>query len=243
MSLQTDEKNLINEYIPTLKRYFKNNNNYKYFKNPFIEKFIFKFVLINNDEQLIEKIIDKINENIISTEDISFAFNYYYNFSKNEKFKIQKFLYNSDENELILFKLKTNIILFIIKYFQYYYIINELLFEDDDEELFYSIYIYSKNNDNEIKNYSKKYFRMKIFFYLIDDISKIYKKNLDILIKNEIISESDSFKNFTKNIFYDWHIFYKESLENDSFISIDKKYEIKQHLFYKMVCSHNLCNS
>jgi len=243
MSLHIDEKNLINEYIPTLKRYFKNNINYKYFKNPFIEKFIFKFVFINNDEQLIEKIIDKINENIISTEDISFAFNYYYNFSKNEKFKIQKFLYNSDENELILFKLKTNIILFLIKYFQYYYIINELLFENDEEELFYSIYVYSKNNDNEIKNYSKKYFRMKIFFYLIDDISKIYKKNLDILIKNEIISESDSFKNFIKNIFYDWHIFYKESLENDSFISIDKKYEIKQHLFYKMVCSHNLCNS
>ena len=241
MNLSNNEKELINNYIPTLKRYFKNNNNFKYFKNPFIENFIFKFVLINNDEALIEKIIDKINDNIISTEDVSFSLNYYYNFSKNEKMKIQTFLYNNDENEMILFKLKTNILLFLIKYFQYYYIINELLFEDDEQELFYAIYIFSKNNENDIKNYSKKYFKMKIFFSLIDDLSKIYKKNLDILAKNDIISNSDSFKFFVKNIFFDWHIFYKEALENDSFIDIDKKYEIKPNLFYKFVCSHNIC--
>lgn len=241
MSLSSNEKELLYNYIPTLKRYFKKNSNYKYFKNPFIENFIFKFVLINNDETLIEKIIDKINENIISTEDISFSLNYYYNFSKNEKFKIQNFLYKSDENEMVLFKLKTNIILFIIKYYQYYYFINELLFDDEEKELFYSIYIFSKNSEKDIKNYSKKYFKMKLFFYLIEDLSKIYKKNLDILIKNEIISKCDSFKFFVKNIFYDWHIFYKESLENDSFIEIENKYEIKPNLFYKIVCSHNLC--
>jgi len=241
MNLSNSEKELINNYIPTLKRYFKKNSNFKYFKNPFIENFIFKFVLMNNDETLIEKIIDKINENIISTEDISFSLNYYYNFSKNEKMKIQYFLYNNEENEMILFKLKTNIILFLIKYYQYYYIINELLFEDDEQELFYAIYIFSKNNENDIKNYSKKYFKMKLFFNLIDDLMKIYKKNLDILVKNEIISKSDSFKFFVKNIFFDWHIFYKESLENDSFIEIDKQYQIKPNLFYKIVCSHNLC--
>ena len=241
MNLSSSEKELINNYIPTLKRYFKKNSNFKYFKNPFIENFIFKFVLMNNDETLIEKIIDKINENIISTEDISFSLNYYYNFSKNEKMKIQYFLYNNEENEMILFKLKTNIILLLIKYYQYYYIINELLFEDDEEELFYAIYIFSKNNENDIKNYSKKYFKMKLFFHFIDDLMKIYKKNLDILVKNEIISKSDSFKFFVKNIFFDWHIFYKESLENDSFIDIDKKYQIKPNLFYKIVCSHNLC--
>lgn len=241
MNLSSSEKELINNYIPTLKRYFKKNSNFKYFKNPFIENFIFKFVLMNNDEVLIEKIIDKINDNVISTEDISFSLNYYYNFSKNEKMKIQYFLYNNEENEMILFKLKTNIILLLIKYYQYYYIINELLFEDDEEELFYAIYIFSKNNENDIKNYSKKYFKMKLFFHLIDDLLKIYKKNLDILVKNEIISKSDSFKFFVKNIFFDWHIFYKESLENDSFIDIDKKYQIKPNLFYKIVCSHNLC--
>jgi hypothetical protein len=241
MNLSNNEKELINNYIPTLKRYFKKKNNFKYFKNPFIENFIFKFVLINNDEALIEKIIDKINDNIISTEDVSFSLNYYYNFSKNEKMKIQTFLYNNDENEMILFKLKTNIILFLIKYFQYYYIINELLFEDDEQELFYAIYIFSKNNENDIKNYSKKYFKMKIFFSLIDDLSKIYKKNLDILAKNDIVSNSGSFKFFVKNIFFDWHIFYKEALENDNFIHIDKKYEIKPNLFYKFVCSHNIC--
>jgi len=210
MNLHKEEIELINNYIPTLQRYFKDNNNYKYFKSPFVEKFILKFVLLNSDDQIISKIIDKINDNIISNEDIFFSF-------------------------------KTNIILFLIKYYQYFYIINELLYDDNEEELFYCIYIYSKNDENIILNYSKKYFKMKIFFYLIDDLFKIFKKNIDILIKNEILSDENIFKLFIKNIFFNWHIFYKKTLEDESFVNIEKKYEIKKNLLYKMVCSHNLC--
>ncbi len=241
MNLHKEEIELINNYIPTLKRYFKDNNSYKYFKSPFIEKFVLKFVLLNSDEQMISKIIDKINDNIISNEDIFFSFNYYYNFDKNIKLKIQTFLYNSEENDTIIIKFKTNIILFLIKYYQYFYIINELLYDDNEEELFYCIYIYSKNDENMMLNYSKKYFKMKIFFYLIDDLFKIFKKNIDILIKNEILSDENIFKLFIKNIFFNWHIFYKKTLEDESFVNIEKKYEIKKNLLYKMVCSHNLC--
>ena len=243
MDLHKEEIQLINNYIPTLKRFFKkkNNNSYKYLKIPFIENFIFKFVLLNSDEAIIGKIVDKINGNIISIEDIFFSYNYYYTFDKNSKSNIQRFLYDSDDNDTIIIKFKINIILFLIKYYQYFYIINELLFDDNDEELFYSIYIYSKNDQNIIKEYSKKYFKMKIFFYLIDDLFKIYKKNVEILIKNDVISEINIFKLFIKNIFFNWHIFYKKSLENESFTNIEKKYEIKKNLLYKMVCSHNLC--
>ena len=241
MNLHKEEIELINNYIPTLQRYFKDNNNYKYFKSPFVEKFVLKFVLLNSDDQIISKIIDKINDNIISNEDIVFSFNYYYNFDKNIKLKIQTFLYNSEDNDTIIIKFKTNIILFLIKYYQYFYIINELLYDDNEEELFYCIYIYSKNDENIILNYSKKYFKMKIFFYLIDDLFKIFKKNIDILIKNEILSDENIFKLFIKNIFFNWHIFYKKTLEDESFVNIEKKYEIKKNLLYKMVCSHNLC--
>ena len=150
-------------------------------------------------------------------------------------------MYNSEDNDTIIIKFKTNIILFLIKYYQYFYIINELLYDDNEEELFYCIYIYSKNDENIILNYSKKYFKMKIFFYLIDDLFKIFKKNIDILIKNEILSDENIFKLFIKNIFFNWHIFYKKTLEDESFVNIEKKYEIKKNLLYKMVCSHNLC--
>ena len=241
MNLLTEEKNLLTNYIPTLKRYFLNNNEFKYFKNPFIEKFIFKLVLIHNDEDLISKIIDKINDDIITNEDIFFSFNYYCDFSKKEKFQIQKFLNDFEENEMILVKFKTNIILFLIKYYQYFYVINELLYDNNEEELFYAIYLFSKNNENDIKNYSKKYFKMKIFFYLMDDLLKIYKKNIEILTKNDIIHDLNSFKIFVKNIFFNWHLHYKSSLENDSFENIQNKFKIKENIFYKIVCSHNLC--
>ena len=64
MNLHKEEIELINNYIPTLQRYFKDNNNYKYFKSPFVEKFVLKFVLLNSDDQIISKIIDKINDKL-----------------------------------------------------------------------------------------------------------------------------------------------------------------------------------
>ena len=193
MELNNSEKELLNNYIPTLKRHFKKNINYNFFKSPFFEKFVLKLSLINNDTELISIIIDKINNNIISNEDIYFSINYYYNFPKNNKSSIQKFIFNS--NDAIHIKFKTNVILLNVKYFQYYYFLNELLFNENNlnnninNELFYAIYLFLKNNDAEysnesigtinIKQYCKKYFNMKIFFYLIDDLFRIYKKNID----------------------------------------------------------------
>ena len=243
MDLDIKEIELIINYIPTLKRFLKNNISFKFFKTPFIENFIFKLTLIYNDEVLIGKIVDKINNDIISNEDIIFSFNYYYELQKNDKLNFNKFLYNSD-NQIVNLKLKTNIILFIIKYFQYYYIINELLYDDntDNDELFYAIYIFSKNEKSNTNKYIKKYMKMNIFFYLIDDLFKIYKKNLDILSKNEILTNINPFKSFLKNIFFNWHSYYKNSLENDSFINIEKKFEIKENFLIKFMCNHNVCS-
>ena len=248
MDLNKQEKELINNYIPTLKRFDKEKISYKYFKIPFKEFYILKLATLNDDSKLIGKIINKINNNIISDEDIYFSVNYYYNFDSNKKSNIQKFIFKNDENDMILLKFKTNLILFTVKYYQYYFIVNELLFDDNNEndssELFFSIYLFLKNIDNNQDNilkYTKKYFNMKLFFYIIDDMYKIYKKNLDILYKNDLIDKNNSIIYFLNNIFVNWNLIYKKSINTNTFTNIQKKYEIKDSVITKLICSNNLC--
>ena len=276
MELNNSEKELLNNYIPTLKRHFKKNENYNFFKPPFFEKFVLKLSLINTDTELISDIIDKINNNIISNEDIYFSINYYYNFPKNIKSSIQKFIFHS--NDAIHIKFKANVVLLNVKYFQYYYFLNELLFNENNSnsqndknnsnsqndknnsnndinhELFYTIYLFLKNNDSEysdeststsntinIKQYCRKYFNMKIFFYLMDDIFRIYKKNVDLLIKNEVIEDMNIHLLFTNNIFSKWSLIYKKMIENDHFGEIEKNYKLKSKSLRHFICSKNIC--
>ena len=256
MDLNDEEKKIIFNYIPTLKRHFKKNIVYPFFKPPFFEKFVFKLSIINSDSELIGLIVDKINNNIISSEDIYFSVNYYSNFSKQTKSNIQNFIFNN--NDIINIKFKTNIIFFYLKYYQYYYFINELLFNssnsDINHELFYSIYLFLKNNESyeinyksnqnfsiNIKQYSKKYFNMKIFFYLIDDLFKIYKRSLDLLIKNEIIEELNINLLFTNIIFGKWSIYYKKKIEENNFDDIEKIYKLKNKSIMNFICSENIC--
>lgn len=253
MDLNNEEKELINNYIPTLRRFDKVKINYKYFKNPFKEFYILKLVTLYDDSILIGKIINKINNHVISDEDIYFSLNYYYNFNLNHKSNVQKFIFQSNENNMTLLKFKTNLILFTVKYYQYYFVINELLFDNNENnennhELFFSIYLYlkcNKNNDENIndiiKKYSKKYFNMKLFFYIVDDLYKIYKKNLDILYKNEIIDNNNPILYFINNIFINWNVSYKKYINDNTFNNIQKKYEIKKNIIYNFVCKNNLC--
>ena len=202
------------------------------------------------------------SKSVISNEDIYFSIQYYSNFSKNIKSNIQKFIFNN--NDIINIKFKTNVVLFNVKYFQYYYFINELLFDSNNlelnNELFYSIYLFLKNNescendsnynsnsDNQmnqsinIKQYCRKYFNMKIFFYLMDDIFRIYKKNVDLLIKNEVIEDMNIHLLFTNNIFSKWSLIYKKMIENDHFGEIEKNYKLKSKSLRHFICSKNIC--
>lgn len=258
MELNDTEKELLNNYIPTLKRHFKKNVSYPFFKSPFFEKFVLKLSILNSDSELIGSIVDKINNQIISNEDIYFSIQYYSNFSKTIKSNIQKFIFNN--NDIVNIKFKTNVVLFNVKYFQYYYFINELLFHSNDldlvNELFYSIYLFLKNNeltenDSEynsemnhsinIKQYCRKYFNMKLFFYLVDDLFRIYKKNLDLLIKNEIIEKLNIHELFMNNIFRKWSLDYKKKIEENSFDKIEKNYKLKEKSFMHFICSKNIC--
>ena len=82
---------------------------------------------------------------------------------------------------------------------------------------------------------------MKIFFYLLNDLSKIYKKNIEILEKNEIISKKNYHKMFIKNIFSKWNTFYIKMIDNNNFNEIETKFQIKKNIFYKMFFNNNLC--
>jgi len=245
MELYNEEKELINNYIPTLKRNINKNISFKYFKSPFVENFMYKIICQYQDDKIISKIIDKINENVVSNEDITFSLKYYYNFNKSNSIHIQNFIFKTDEDDMLLLKFKTNTILFNIKYYQYYFIINELLYEDEnsDKELFYAIYLFIKNDSSIMKKYFKKYFKMRIFFCLINDLFKIYEKNIDILKKNEIIQSFNPLKNFIKNIFLSWHETYKEYLDNNEFNNIQEEFMIKKSIFNKFMCNNNMCNN
>ena len=82
---------------------------------------------------------------------------------------------------------------------------------------------------------------MKLFFYIVDDLYKIYKKNLDILYKNEIIDNNNPIFYFINNIFINWNVSYKKYINDNTFNNIQKKYEIKNNMIYNFVCKNNLC--
>jgi hypothetical protein len=82
---------------------------------------------------------------------------------------------------------------------------------------------------------------MKIFFYLIDDLFRIYKKNLDLLIKNEIIEKLNIHELFMNNIFGKWSLDYKKKIVENTFDEIEKNYKLKNKSFMHFICSKNIC--
>lgn len=262
MELNINEQKLLSDYIKTLERInhlnvLKNN----FLKIPYLENFILKLSKINDDEILIEKILNKLNNKIISNEDICFSVLYYYNLESNEKKKIQYFIYNeSEENLMILLKLKTNIILFIIKYLQFYYIINELLFDqknindDNDDnndnlnELFYCLYLFinSKKYQKQLIKFSKKNIKMKIINILFNELFNIYLKIYDIFEKNELIkinNDIEKFNYFINKILQPWFNHYKKYIENDELNNIIQKFENKKkNIFDHIMCFNTICH-
>ena len=82
---------------------------------------------------------------------------------------------------------------------------------------------------------------MKIFLYFINDLFKIYKKNVDILLKNDIIKNNNIKKYFINSLLNNWNISYKIHIENNSFNLIEELFIIKKNKLINIVCSNNLC--
>jgi hypothetical protein len=186
MKLSNHEIQLIQNYLTTIERhYYQNYIQFNYLKNPYKELFIQKLAINYHNEQLIEMIIQHFNNKDICNEDIYFCLNYYFDLNKDNKKNIQSFLNqpNHEDNVLII-KLKTHILLFCIKYYQIFYISHELLNENNDEkhELFFYFYILIQN-DNLIQKYCKKYFKFNIINYFFDELFDLYSKILNLFKK------------------------------------------------------------
>ena len=245
MKISNHEIELIQNYLTTIERhYYQNNIQLKYLKKPYKETFIQKMCLFYDTEKLIEMIIYYINNKDISNEDTYFCLNYYFSLNKIQKNNIQKFLNqeNHEENVLII-KIKTHILLFSIKYYQFFYITQELLNENNDEnnELFFYFYLLIQNN-SDINKYCKKYFKFKIINHYFEELLELYSKIIDLLLKNELINNENNIHDlFKKQFFIYWYKHYKKLLQEDKINDILKKYEIKKNILNRLMCSHMNC--
>ena len=240
MNFNNNEKEIINEYIKTIKRF----NNLKipkniFLKNPYIENYLIKISNIDNDYELIKKILLLINDDIISNEDLLFIINYYFDISKNEKNNIFKFLNNTDEN---ITKNSIEIVIFNIRYFRFYLIISELLFEFNDEnnELYFYLYLLNENDEKKIKFYKKKYLNFKLIHELYIILFENFNKIKKFLLDRKLINDEKN-NIFFKNIFKQWFDIYLNDTGTESIEKKIKKYIIKKNnLFSKFICNNNI---
>ena len=245
MKLNNHEIELMNNYLSTIERhYYQNNIQLKYLKNPYKEIFIQKLCVFYENEKLIEMIIHLINNKNICNEDVYFCLNYYFEFNKVDKKNIQIFL-NQEKNEdnVLIIKLKTHILLFCIKYYQFFHISQELLSEnnDDKKEIFFYFYILIQNNDL-IDKYCKKYFKFNIINHFIDELLELYSKIINILKNNDLFNSDGNIHHlFKKKLFAQWYKHYKQLIQDDKMSDILKKYEIKKNIFNRFLCSHLNC--
>lgn len=245
MKLSNHEVKLIQNYLSTIERhYFQKIVKNTYLKIPYKEVFIQKLCIHYEDEKLIEMIISQINHKKISNEDIYFCLNYYYYFNKNDKNNIQSYINQKDNDEnVFIIKLKTHILLFCIKYYQFYYISHELLSENNDEshELFFYFYIIIQDNDS-IQKYCKKYFKFKIIYHIFNELIELYSKIFNLLKNNDLVQcENNIHQTFKKQLFLNWYKYYKHLLQEDKVDNLLKKYEIKKNILNKLICSHLQC--
>ena len=243
MKINNNEKDIIAEYIKTIKRF----NNLKIPKNnflklPYIENYLIKISYIENDYELIKKILINLNDDIISNEDLLFIINYYLDINKDEKNNIFKFLNNTEQN--IIMKNNIEIIIFNIRYFRFYLILSELLFDlkEEDNELYFYLYLLNENDQKKIKFYSKKYFNFKIIYELYSILQENYNKIYSFLINNNLINRDINTNLLLfKNIFKGWFNIYLKDSDNELIENKINKFIIKkQNIFNRFICNNNL---
>lgn len=241
MNINEIKKDIIFKFWETLER--KNISNIsinKFIKKPYLENYIIELSAIINNDKLIEKIIELLDLNKITDEELFLFISNSTDFDNDNKKSIENHILN---NENDINKLAIEIIIYEVKYFRFYQMVSELLFEYDnnqENELYNFILIYIKNNRGEIKNYSKKNIKFNIFQHFLNDLFETYTNILNDLKKNKII-DNEFTKNiilnsFLKNIFTNWYNVYKNDiLEN----TVNEK--IKDHVLPKSILSRILC--
>jgi hypothetical protein len=244
MDFEYIEKNIIHKYWETLSR--KNILNLqinKFIKKPYIENYIIE--LSNNiDQKILEKkILELLECNKITNEEIFLFINNIIEISIENKKIIEKFLFKNESNNECS-DIYIEIINYQIKYFRFYNTIIELLFDDESEnnELYNFILIFIKDKKREINNYSKKNIKFKIFYYYLCDLYVSFESLIKLLVKYELFIEVDKKETlnlFIKNIFTNWYNIYRKDILENKVNDKIKDYNINRSILSRILCLPN----
>ena len=236
------EEEMVIKYWKTLIR--KNVSNIpvnKFIKKPYLENYIIKLSVINNDQELVTKIISLINNDKVNNEELFLFMNNNFEFD-NQKKEIEKFFLDNNTQNEEFNKLSVEILIYQTKYFRFYQTVTELLFDSvsEDNELYNFILIYIKNKNSEIKNYTKKNIKFAIFYHYIKELEDQYDNIFKLLIYYKLLNieynKKDILNLFLKNLFINWYSIYKCDISEDR---VNEK--IKDHVLSKGIISRLLC--
>jgi hypothetical protein len=240
------EEEMVIKYWKTLIR--KNISNIptnKFIKKPYLENYIIKLSVIENEQQLITKIISLFNNDKINNEELFLFMNNNFEFD-NQKKEIEKFfLDNNTQNEEFK-KLSVEIINYQTKYFRFYQTVTELLFDSvsEDNELYNFILIYIKNKNSEIKNYTKKNIKFAIFYHYIKELENHYDNIFKLLIYYKLLNieynKKDILNFFLKNLFINWYSIYKTDISEDRVNEKIKDYVLSKGIISRLLCLPNI---
>lgn len=244
MDFDNINKNIIFKFWETLGR--KDITNIpinKFLKKPYLESYIINLSSTLNNNTLISKIIELLDSNKITNEDLFLFINNSIELNNILKKNIELFFLDNNEN---INNFAVEIIIYEIKYFRFYQLISELLFDSttDENELYNFILIYIKNNKNDIKNYSKKNIKFNIFNYYLNDLFNYYKAIFICLKKNNLLEKeyinNEILNFFLKNLFTNWYNIYKNDILENTVNEKIKNYIIPKTILSRILCLPNL---
>ena len=240
------EEEMVIKYWKTLIR--KNVSNIpinKFIKKPYLENYIIKLSVIENEKQLITKIIELINNDKINNEELFLFMNNNFDFNDQKK-EIEKFFLDNNTQNEEFNKLSFEILIYQTKYFRFYQTVTELLFDSvsEDNELYNFILIYIKNKNSEIKNYTKKNIKFAIFYHYIKELENHYDNIFKLLIYYKLLNieynKKDILNLFLKNLFINWYSIYKTDISEDRVNEKIKDYVLSKGIISRLLCLPNI---
>ena len=240
------EEEMVIKYWKTLIR--KNVSNIpvnKFIKKPYLENYIIKLSVINNDQELVKKIISLINNDKINNEELFLFMNNNFDFDDQKK-EIEKFFLDNNTQNEEFSKLSVEILVYQTKYFRFYQTVTELLFDSvsEDNELYNFILIYIKNKNSEIKNYTKKNIKFAIFYHYIKELENQYDNIFTLLIYYKLLTieynKKDVLNFFLKNLFINWYSIYKTDISEDRVNEKIKDYVLSKGIISRLLCLPNI---
>lgn len=257
MNFDYIEEDIIFKYWKTLKRInISNIPTNKFIKKPYLEKYIIDLSINLENDLLINKILELLENNEITCEELILFLKNNIELNDNEKRNIEMYFLKSDYTESIeesetdadkyFNKISIEIIIFQIKYFKFYITISELLFnyEDENNELYNFILILVKNDKKELKNYKKDNVYFNIVHTYFNQLHELFENIINMLVTMKLIEtnydKNDILNILLKNLFTNWYNIYKNDILENKVNNKIKKYSKKRGIISKLLCLPNI---